>query len=171
MGFQHPPAGMADMMDVEISICLGGVRMARDKQVNVLLTAETVEGLRAEAARGGVSLSEVVRGRIEGYPSAVADAEDWRRAAMARCADAERCAELEGECARLRAEIERLRGAQASRAASRGIGGDVDRRGPSAASDGPRGAFSGGGVGDEMMAAMSAHNAEVMAELRRHLGR
>lgn len=86
--------------------------MARDKQVNVLLTAETVEGLRAEAARGGVSLSEVVRGRIEGYPSAVADAEDWRRAALARCADAERCAELEGECERLRGEIERLRGAR-----------------------------------------------------------
>ena len=41
-------------------------RMARDKQVNVLLTAETVEGLRAEAARGGVSLSEVAHGRMEG---------------------------------------------------------------------------------------------------------
>ena len=160
------PAGMADMMDVEISICLGGVRMARDKQVNVLLTAETVEGLRAEAARGGVSLSEVVRGRIEGYPSAVADAEDWRRAAMARCADAERCAELEGECARLRGEIERLRGSQARRAASGGIGGDADRRGPSAASDGSREAFSGGGVAEELR----AHRDEVLAEMRRRSG-
>ena len=40
--------------------------MARDKQVNVLLTAETVDGLRAEAARSDVSLSEVAHGRMEG---------------------------------------------------------------------------------------------------------
>lgn len=81
--------------------------MARDKQVNVLLTAETVEGLRAEAARSDVSLSEVVRGRIEGYPSAVADAEDWRRAAMARCADAE-------SSEALRSQLENIREAAAS---------------------------------------------------------
>lgn len=85
--------------------------MSLDKQVNVSLAAETVDELRAEAARNGVSMSEVARWRIEGYPSAVADAEDWRRVAMARCADAERCAELEGECARLRAETEILIGA------------------------------------------------------------
>ena len=41
-------------------------RMARDKQMNVLLTAETVDGLRAEAARSGVNLSEVAHGRMEG---------------------------------------------------------------------------------------------------------
>lgn len=40
--------------------------MARDKQMNVLLTAETVDGLRTEAARSGVSLSEVAHGRMEG---------------------------------------------------------------------------------------------------------
>lgn len=40
--------------------------MARDKQMNVLLTAETVDGLRAEAARSGVNLSEVAHGRMEG---------------------------------------------------------------------------------------------------------
>lgn len=40
--------------------------MARDKQMNVLLTAETVDGLRAEAARSDVSLSEVAHGRMEG---------------------------------------------------------------------------------------------------------
>ena len=41
-------------------------RMARDKQMNVLLTAETVDGLRAETARGEVSWSEVAHGRMEG---------------------------------------------------------------------------------------------------------
>lgn len=41
--------------------------MARDKQMNVLLTAETVDGLRAEAARSGVNLSEVAHGRMEGH--------------------------------------------------------------------------------------------------------
>lgn len=40
--------------------------MARDKQMNVLLTAETVDGLRAEAARSDVSLSKVAHGRMEG---------------------------------------------------------------------------------------------------------
>ncbi|WP_304337466.1 hypothetical protein [Collinsella tanakaei] len=40
--------------------------MARDKQMNVLLTAETVDGLRAETARSDVSLSEVAHGRMEG---------------------------------------------------------------------------------------------------------
>lgn len=39
---------------------------ARDKQMNVLLTAETVDGLRTEAVRSGVSLSEVAHGRMEG---------------------------------------------------------------------------------------------------------
>ena len=34
--------------------------------MNVLLTAETVDGLRAEAARSGVNLSEVAHGRMEG---------------------------------------------------------------------------------------------------------
>ena len=42
-------------------------RMARDKQMNVLLTAETVDGLRAETARSDVSLSEVAPGRMEGH--------------------------------------------------------------------------------------------------------
>lgn len=41
--------------------------MARDKQMNVLLTAETVDGLRAEAARSGVNLSEIAHGRMEGH--------------------------------------------------------------------------------------------------------
>ena len=41
--------------------------MARDKQMDVLLTAETVDGLRAEAARSGVNLSEVAHGRMEGH--------------------------------------------------------------------------------------------------------
>jgi len=106
-----------------------------------------------------------VRGRIEGYPSAAADAEDWRRAAMARCADAERCAELEGECARLRAEIERLRGAQARRAASGGIGGDVDRLVPSGPSDGPQGP-SDGGFAEEMR----ARREEMRARRRKSTG-
>ncbi len=39
--------------------------MARVKQMSVLLTAETVDGLRAEAARSDVSLSEVAHGRME----------------------------------------------------------------------------------------------------------
>ena len=41
--------------------------MARDKQMNVLLTAETVDGLRAEAARSDVSLSKVAHERMEGH--------------------------------------------------------------------------------------------------------
>ena len=43
--------------------------MARDKQMNVLLAAETVYGLRAEAARSGVNLSEVAHGRMEVPPA------------------------------------------------------------------------------------------------------
>lgn len=78
--------------------------MTLDKQANVSLAAETVDELRAEAARNGVSMSEIA-GRIEGYPPAVAEAEDRRRAVLARFE------ELEGECERQRAETEILIGA------------------------------------------------------------
>lgn len=79
--------------------------MTLDKQANVSLAAETVDELRAEAARNGVGMSEVARWRIEGYPPAVAEAEDRRRAVLARFE------ELEGECERQRAETEILIGA------------------------------------------------------------
>lgn len=79
--------------------------MALDEQVNVSLAVETVDELRAEAARNGVSMSEVARWRIEGYPPAIAEAEDRRRAVLA-CFE-----ELEGECERQRAEEEILIGA------------------------------------------------------------